>query len=86
MTALLRMLCIELFDLGAGKIMKAQRGRLNVKGTAPRDHRFFRVGLNAIVPYIAHTAEDDTLWKKFGPLIVAGAQLPQDRNERIANE
>ena len=42
--------------------------------------------MDAVVPYISHSAQDDALGVAGGSPVVSGAQLSQNRNQRVPDE
>ena len=44
------------------------------------------VGVNAVVAHVAHPAQDDALGKAGRALGVAGPQLPQHRDQGVADQ
>ena len=59
---------------------------LDVEGTSAGDHGLLGTGIDAVVAHVSDTAKNDALRKAGGALVVAGAQLPQHGEERVADQ
>ena len=79
------MLHIQVVDFLTGEVAKAEGRCLDVEGGASGDDVL--IGKHdAVIAHVAHAAEDDGLREVPGTLVVSGAYLAQDADERIANQ
>ena len=74
------------FDLPRREVAQPQRLGADVEGAAAGDDRLFRRRPDAVVAHVAHPAEDDALREAARALRVARAQLPQHREQGVADQ
>ena len=60
--------------------------RLDVERAAPGDHRVRRRGMDPVVAHVAHAAQHHALRKAVRTLVVPRPQLPQHRQQRVADQ
>ena len=72
-------------DIGPREVSQPQRLGLDVEGAASRDDLLLGVRPDPVVAHVAHPAQDDALRKRLRTVGVPGAQLTQDRHQRVSH-
>ena len=73
-------------DVVPVEIAQPQRLRLDVERAAPGNEVLLGARPNAIVPHVADAAQNHALREPSGTVAVAGAELPQDRDQRVPDQ
>ncbi len=68
------------------EVPQPQRIGADVERAAARDHLSRRTRANAIVPQVAHAAQNDAVREPVWTQVVAGAQLAQYRQQRVTHQ
>ena len=76
----------ERLRLPLGEVPQAQRLRLDVERAAASDDGLLGGGANAVVAHVADAAQNDALRKPCRAAVVAGAELPQHGQQRVAHQ
>ena len=72
--------------LGLREVVQPQGSRLDVEGAAAGDHALLGRRVDAVVAHVAHPAQNHALREAGRALVVAGAQLPQHRDQGVADQ
>ena len=72
--------------LGVREVAEAQRPGPDVERAAAGHGRLLRAGVDTVVTDVPHPAQHDALRKASGALVVAGPQLPEHRDQGVADE
>ncbi len=80
-----RVLGVQRFHLRSGEIAKPDAFGLDIEGRSASDDLAIRPG-QPVIPHVAHAAQHDGLREMLRPVGVAGADLPQQRDQGVADQ
>ena len=69
-----------------GEVPQTQGLGPDVKGAAASDDGLLRRGVDAVVPHIAHAAQNDALRKPRRAAVIAGPELPQNGQQAVPHK
>ena len=72
--------------VGLREVAQAQRFGLDVERAAAHDDRVLGAGVDAVVADVTHAAQHDALRKAGGTPVVAGPQLAEHGDQRVADQ